>query len=102
MGITSPIIKDDGVPGIDEDLLLIGMSVYEEKIPDVARDYLLKLDGAGKPVVLVAVYGNIGFGLSLIEMKEILKQVNLQVIAEAAFIGEHPFSKKGNPIAHEK
>ena len=35
MGITSPIIKDDGVPGIDEDLLLIGMPVYEEKIPDV-------------------------------------------------------------------
>lgn len=102
LDITSLIIRGEEVPKIDEDLILIGMPVYEEKIPDVARDYFLNLNGADKPVVLIAVYGNIGFGLSLIELKEISKQVNLQVVAAAAFIGEHSFSTTDNPIAKNR
>ena len=102
LDLTSPITRHEEVPKIDEDLVLLGMPVYEEKIPNVARDYLLKLDGADKPVVLVAVYGNIGFGISLIELKEISKQVNLRVVAAAAFIGEHSFSNKDNPIAQNR
>jgi len=53
-------------------------------------------------VVLIAVYGNIDFGLSLIKLNDISKQVNLQVVAAAVFIGEHSFSTKDNPIAKNR
>ena len=102
LDITSSIIRNEEVPKIDEDLVLIGMPVYVERIPNVAYNYLLELHGNNKPVVLIAVYGNIDFGISLLELKDISRRVNLQVIAAAAFIGEHSFSNEENPIAQNR
>ena len=63
--LTVPKIRENGVPLIDGDIVLIGVPVYEEKIPEIVYPFLSNLKGNGKPVIFVGVYGNIGDGIVL-------------------------------------
>ncbi|MGB7606718.1 MAG: flavodoxin domain-containing protein, partial [Lutisporaceae bacterium] len=63
--ITFPNIRNTNISSIDEDMLIIGVPVYEERIPKILYPFLNTLKGNKKPVVLVAVYGNIGDGIVL-------------------------------------
>ena len=87
---------------LDADLLLFGIPVYEEHIPPVIRPILETLTGDGQNAIIVAVYGNVGFGLALQEMQRLLTSKGFTVIAGAAFIGEHSFSHTGYPIAENR
>ena len=83
----------------DDDLVILGVPVYEEHVPEFLWDCLNGIEGKGKPVVLVAVYGNIYYGMCLKELEEWAKRAGFKVIAAAAFIGEHSFSHKELPVA---
>ena len=83
----------------DDELVLLGVPVYEEHVPHFLWDCLNTIDGKGKSLVLVAVYGNIGFGMCLKELADWAKRADFKVIAAAAFIGEHSFSHKETPFA---
>lgn len=82
-----------------DELILIGVPVYEEFVPQFLWDCLNAIEGKNKPIVLVAVYGNIGFGMCLKEMADWAKRAGFRVIAAAAFVGEHSFSHKETPLA---
>ena len=83
----------------EDELVLVGVPVYEEFVPSFLWGCLNAIEGKNKPIVLVAVYGNIGFGMCLKEMAEWAKGAGFRVIAAAAFIGEHSFSHKETPLA---
>lgn len=95
--------RQSRVPVIEEDIVIIGVPVYEEKIPQVVRLTIEEIKGKGQPIVLVAVYGNIGYGIVLKELNSIIKKEEFVVVGGATFIGEHSFSKnevaigKGRP-----
>lgn len=84
---------------IKEDIAVIGVPVYEETIPEVIIDTLRRIKGKGQPAVLIAVYGNIGFGITLKELEAIASNAGFIVVAAAAFIGEHSFSNEDVSIA---
>lgn len=100
--LTLPKVRNAGIPLIDGDLVIIGVPVYEEKIPKIIYPYLTSLKGDGKLAVLIAVYGNIGEGIVLNELDDIAQKTGFKVVAAASFIGEHSFSTDEIPVAKSR
>jgi len=100
--LTLPKVREAGIPVIDGDIVLIGVPVYEEKIPEIVSPFLTNLKGNGKPVVLVGVYGNVGDGIVLNELDFITQKSGFKVVAAGSFIGEHSFSTEEMPIAQNR
>ena len=99
VNLTSPASRSNFIPPPPSDLLLLGMPVYEERIPSIILPLLNRLEGRNRPAVVVAVYGNVGFGIALQEMAAVLTARGFRVVAGAAFIGEHSFSHNRLPLA---
>lgn len=95
-------IREDKLNLINGDIVLIGVPVYEEKIPKILYSFLTNLKGNGKPVVVVGVYGNIGDGIVLNELDFITQKSGFKVVAAGTFIGEHSFSTDEIPIAQNR
>lgn len=81
------------------DIVLIGVPVYEERIPEIIVHWLENINGKDKLAIIVAVYGIIGEGITLNQLEELCEKQGFDVIAGATFIGEHSFSTKEIPIA---
>jgi ferredoxin len=99
INLTRPAARSAPLPAIAGDLLIIGMPVYEERIPPFVRPCLEQIQGRGQPAVLVAVYGNVGAGLVLAHLADLAEARGFHVIAGAAFVAEHSFSHDALPIA---
>lgn len=69
--------------------LLAVVPVYGGRIPAIAAQRLLALQGNGNPAIAVVVYGNRAYEDALLELKNVLTEAGHQVIAAAAFIAEH-------------
>ncbi|OOM14212.1 EFR1 family ferrodoxin [Clostridium saccharobutylicum] len=96
--LTSSNVRNVLCPFIKGDIVIIGVPVYEERIPEVLYDFFASLNGNEKPVVLIAVYGNFGYGIALNELDAIAKKSGFKVVAAGSFIGEHSFSTKEVPV----
>ncbi len=82
--------------------LLAVVPVYGGRIPAIAAQRLLALQGSGNPAIAVVVYGNRAYEDALLELKNVLTEAGHQVIAAAAFIAEHSISRSiatGRPDA---
>lgn len=84
---------------INNDLTIIAAPVYGERIPKFLYDFFKHIKGNGKPLVALAVYGNIGFGISLEQFKDLAEINNSKLIAAGAFIGQHTYSSDTSLIA---
>lgn len=100
--LTSPKVRNDVAPSIEEDIVIIGVPVYATEIPNILIPFLTSLKGNNKPVVLIAVYGNISEGITLNELYSITKNSGFNVIGAGSFIGEHSFSTEETPIAKSR
>lgn len=96
--LTSSEVRKILSPSITGDILIIGVPVYEERVPEILYNFCDSLRGNGKPVILVALYGNFGDGIVLNELDSMAKQSKFNVIAAGSFIGEHSFSTKEVPV----
>ncbi|OGO00434.1 MAG: hypothetical protein A2Y58_04250 [Chloroflexi bacterium RBG_13_51_52] len=84
------------------ELAIIGLPVYGGRLPKNLDDFFSGLHGNATPAIALVLYGNREYEDALIELKLILEERRFKVIAGAAFIGEHTFSKKiatGRPDA---
>jgi ferredoxin len=77
-----------------DDLVIVGAPVYGGRIPGNLDDLFSGLNGNSASAIALVVYGNREYEDALIEMKIRLEERGFQVIAGAAFIGEHTFSTK--------
>ena len=85
-----------------KDLAVVGMPVYGGRLPKNLDDFFSGLHGNGSPAIALVMYGNREYEDALIELKLNLEGRGFKVIAGAAFIGEHTFSRKiatGRPDA---
>ncbi|HEX2927410.1 MAG TPA: EFR1 family ferrodoxin [Ruminiclostridium sp.] len=99
INLTFPGIRNGNIPEISEDILLVGLPVYEERIPLISLPFLSGLRSSGKPIVLITVYGNIGDGIALNELKSLMENSGFIPVAAGSFIGEHSFSTVELPLA---
>ena len=84
------------------DLVVVGLPVYGGRLPYKLENFFSGLNGKDTPAVTLVMYGNREYEDALIELKMRLEERGFKVIAAAAFIGEHTFSRKiatGRPNA---
>jgi flavodoxin len=100
--LTLPEVRDEDMPSIHGDVVLIGVPVYEEKIPEILYPYFAGLKGNGKPVVLAGVYGDASDSIALRELGLIMRNTGFKVVAADSFIGEHSCSTDKIPFAKDR
>jgi ferredoxin len=76
------------------ELIIVGMPVYGGRLPGNLDDFFSGLKGNDTPAVALVMYGNREYDDALIELKIRLEGCGFNVIAGAAFIGEHTMNKK--------
>lgn len=76
-----------GIPA--DDVIVAAVPVFGGRIPNTARERLLRLKADGNPAVAMVVYGNRAYDDALLELTDCLAEIGCRVIAAAAFIGEH-------------
>ncbi len=82
------------------DAVIIGVPVYAGRVPALAVERLRqRVQGKGRPAVLVAVYGNRAYEDTLLELRNLAEELGFVPIAAGAFIGEHSFSTPELPVA---
>lgn len=96
--LTHPQYQTCGSLG-PNDLAVIGVPVYAGRVPALAVERMKDLNGSNTPAVIVAVYGNRAFEDALVELRDIVAEKGFQIVAAAAFVGEHSFSTDEYPIA---
>ena len=97
--LTLSKVRDTNSLEFNNDIVLIGVPVYEDRVPKIVLKFLNNLKGNNKPVILVCVYGNIADGITLNELFEITESNGFKVVGAGSFIGEHSFSTKELPVA---
>lgn len=86
-------VREESVQ-IAEQLLIIGVPVYAGRVPNILLPFLKRMKGSGGNAIAIVNYGNRHFDDALSELVEILKNAEFNVIAAAAFVSEHAFSKE--------
>ena len=99
VSLTRPQERANPLPAVQGDVLVIGTPVYEERVPPFVLPCLEQLEGHGQPAVLVAVYGNVGVGLTLHQLASLVQTRGFSVAGGASFVGEHSFSHAALPVA---
>ncbi|MHA1734116.1 MAG: 4Fe-4S binding protein [Promethearchaeota archaeon] len=97
--LTTPKLRAAGTPELSGDLVVVGVPVYEERVPPVVVPPLEALAWSGKPAVVVAVYGNVGVGVALRQLAGIAARGGSWILGGASFVGEHSFCHEGLAIA---
>lgn len=72
-----------------EDLIIVGMPVFAGRLPKSGRERLSKLTGNKTPAIAVVNYGNAHVTDSLLELVDLLKENNFEVIAAASTVSHH-------------
>lgn len=86
------------------ELVVAGLPVYSGRLPMNIETFFTGLKGEGAPAAALVMYGNRAYEDALLELKMRLEEHGFRVIAGAAFIGEHTFSKNiatGRPNAQD-
>lgn len=78
---------------------IIGIPVYAGRVPELCLQRFASISAQGLPCILVALYGNREFEDALVELRDVVAKQGFQVLAAAAFIGEHSYSTPQRPIA---
>lgn len=90
---TLPAARKNPLVFDEESLLVFGTPVYAGRVPNLMAKYLVTMRAGKCAAVAVSVYGNRDFDDALVETCDILHHAGAVVVAAAAFIGEHSFSK---------
>lgn len=78
------------------ELVIIGIPVFNGRIPKLACQRLSKLKGNNTKAIIILNYGNIDYGDALLELTELLKENHFQIMGIATTISQHSqFSELG-------
>ncbi len=84
---------------INGELLILGVPVYEGRVPATAIPRLKQLKADQSPAVVVVVYGNRDYEDALLELNDLVKESGFLPVAGGAFVGEHSFCTEERPMA---
>ena len=72
-----------------DDIVIVGMPVFAGRIPKSGRERLAKLKGDGTKAIAIVNYGNAHVTDSLLELVDLLKENNFNVIAAGSTVSHH-------------
>jgi ferredoxin len=72
-----------------DDIAIVGMPVFAGRIPKSGRERLAKLKGDNTKAIAVVNYGNAHVSDALLELVDLLKENNFDVIAAASTVSHH-------------
>ena len=87
--ITHPI--DGNVEMKEDDLTIFAVPTYGGRVPSVTTERLKSIKGNNTPAVIIALFGNMNTGDSLIELRDVVISQGFRPLAGGFFIGEHSF-----------
>jgi len=100
MDLTLPEAKTKPLDSKLEDLVILGVPVYEGRVAKTAIPRLQQLKADKTPAVVVVLYGNRDFEDALLELGDLAADQGFIPIAGGAFIGEHSFATDTRPMAN--
>lgn len=98
--LTLPDFKTPGQKMTSEELVILGVPVYEGRVSNTAIPRLQQLKAYKTPAVLVVVFGNRDYEDALFELNDLSREIGFIPVASAAFIGEHSFAREDRPMAN--
>ena len=72
-----------------DDIAVVGMPIFAGRLPKSGRDRLSKLKGNNTKAIAIANYGNAQVKDALLELVNLLKENNFDVIAAATTVSHH-------------
>ena len=75
-------------------LTVLAGPVYGGRSFKMLTNAIAKVDGNGRPAVLICTYGGRHYDMALADLYEAAVKAGFTVVACGAFVGEHSFSKK--------
>ncbi|GAU08105.1 4Fe-4S binding protein [Desulfoplanes formicivorans] len=107
MGLGEPIktdltfpVENAPLPSPSQGVAIVGVPVYAGRVPQLAAQRLRdRVQGNGRPAILVTVYGNRHYEDALLELGDLAKELGFIPVAGGTFIGEHSFSSPELPVA---
>jgi ferredoxin len=90
---TFPSTRSKRASFLKGNVIIFGVPVYAGRVPEVLLEYIKTVQGNGALAVAVVVYGNRDYDDALVELSDLLESQGFTVVAAAAFIGEHSYSK---------
>ena len=84
---------------IAADILILGFPVYEEHVPEPVLDYLHETAIEASAAIAFCSYGNIGYGMSLVEIHRAMEEKGIGILSMGAFVGRHSFATDEAPLA---
>lgn len=99
-----PTVREKPLEFKESDIVVFGMPVIAGRVPNLIMPYVKETIGGEAIAVPIVLYGNRNFDDALVELADLLRNAGMKVVAAAAFIGEHSFSKKlaaGRPDAED-
>jgi ferredoxin len=88
-----PSARNERASFLRGNIVVFGVPVYGGRVPKVLLEYMRTVRGNGALAIAVVVYGNRDYDDALIELTDLLESQGFLVVAAAAFIGEHSYSK---------
>lgn len=79
---------------ISPDFWIFGSPVYSGQLPVLFKQNITDIQGEGRPAAGIVTYGNKSYGIAPSQMQGLLIRNGFNVIALAAFIGEHSYCEK--------
>ena len=83
-----------------DELVVLGVPVYEGRVSRTAIPRLKRLQANQTPAVIVVLYGNRDYEDALIELNDLARDLGFLPVAGGAFIGEHSFANENRPLAN--
>lgn len=86
---TYDLLSFDDSKKFDNELVIVGMPVFDGRIPKMAKERLSNIKGNNTKAVAVINYGNLGYGDALLELVDVLKENNFDVIGATTTVSRH-------------
>ena len=83
------LLSFNGSKTFNNELVIIGVPVFDGRIPKLASEKLSKMKANNTKAIVVLNYGNIDYGDALLEITELLKNNNFDIVGIAATVSQH-------------
>ena len=93
------LLSFNGEKTFRDELVIVGVPVFDGRIPKLACERLSKMKGNNTKAIVVLNYGNIDYGNALLELTELLKRNNFDIVGVATTVSQH---SQFNNLASER